>query len=81
MPSAAAASARDAYVLEHVLPRDTLRIVAKFLGPRASPPPSPKSKNYTTNDYSRTAKQISLLRNSPKLTAMGFYGLEDDFNI
>jgi hypothetical protein len=32
-------------------------------------------------DYTGTAKQISLLRNSPKLTAMGLYGLEDDFNI
>ena len=77
---ASAASARDAYVLEHVLPRDTLRIVAKFLGPRTSPPPTPKRKNSAT-DYTGTAKQISLLRNSPKLTAMGFYGLEDDFNI
>jgi hypothetical protein len=77
---AAAVSARDAYVLESVLPRDTLRIVAKFLGPRTSPPPTPKSKNYST-DYTGTAKQISLLRNSPKLTAMGFYGLEDEFNI
>ena len=76
---AAAASARDAYVLENCgIPRDALRIVAKFLGPR-TPPPTPKSKNMT--DYSGTAKQISLLRNSPKLTAMGFYGLEDDFNI
>ena len=72
--------ARDAYVLEHVLPRDTLRIVAKFLGPRTTPPPTPKSKNSMT-DYTGTAKQISLLRNSPKLTAMGFYGLEDEFNI
>jgi len=77
---AAAASARDAYVLEHVLPRDTLRIVAKFLGPR-SPPPTRKNSASNANDYTGTAKQISLLRNSPKLTAMGFYGLEDDFNI
>ena len=77
MPTAAA-SARDAYVLEHVLPRDTLRIVAKFLGPRTTPPPTRKN---STTDYSGTAKQISLLRNSPKLTAMGFYGLEDEFNI
>jgi hypothetical protein len=73
------ASARDAYLLENVLPRDTLRIVAKFLGPR-TPPPTPKCKNSMT-DYTGTAKQISLLRNSPKLTAMGFYGLEDEFNI
>jgi len=71
------ASARDAYALESILPRDTLRIVAKFLGPR-TPPSTPKK--YMT-DYSRTAKQISLLRNSPKLTAMALYGLEDDFNI
>lgn len=78
MPSA---SARDAYVLENVLPRDTLRIVAKFLGPRASPPPSRKNSTVNTTDYTGTAKQISLLRNSPKLTAMGFYGMEDDFNI
>lgn len=75
-----AASARDAYVLENCgIPRDALRIVAKFLGPRTSSPVSPKSKKMT--DYSGTAKQISLLRNSPKLTAMGFYGMEDDFNI
>jgi len=78
------ASARDAYVLENCgIPRDTLRIVAKFLGPRTSPPPTPKRKNSASNatDYTGTAKQISLLRNSPKLTAMGFYGLEDEFNI
>jgi hypothetical protein len=76
------ASARDAYVLESVLPRDTLRIVAKFLGPRTSPPPTPKSKNMNSmTDYTGTSKQISLLRNSPKLTAMGLYGLEDEFNI
>ena len=75
------ASARDAYLLETVLPRDTLRIVAKFLGPR-TPPQSPKSKNSASStDYTGTAKQISLLRNSPKLTAMGLYGLEDEFNI
>jgi hypothetical protein len=73
-----AASARDAYVLESVLPRDTLRIVAKFLGPRTSPPPTRKN---SMTDYTGTSKQISLLRNSPKLTAMGFYGLEDEFNI
>jgi hypothetical protein len=72
------ASARDAYVLESVLPRDTLRIVAKFLGPRTTPPPTRKN---SATDYTGTAKQISLLRNSPKLTAMGFYGLEDEFNI
>ena len=81
MPAAAAASARDAYVLESVLPRDTLRIVAKFLGPRTSPPPTPKSVSKNLSDYTGTAKQISLLRNSPNLTAMGFYGLEDEFNI
>ena len=74
------ASARDAYVLESVLPRDTLRIVAKFLGPRTSPPPTRKNSTSST-DYTGTAKQISLLRNSPKLTAMGLYGLEDEFNI
>ena len=74
------ASARDAYVLESVLPRDTLRIVAKFLGPRTSPPPTRKNSASST-DYTGTAKQISLLRNSPKLTAMGLYGLEDEFNI
>jgi hypothetical protein len=73
-------SARDAYALESVLPRDTLRIVAKFLGPR-TPPPTRKNSATKSTDYSGTAKQISLLRNSPKLTAMGFYGLEDEFNI
>jgi hypothetical protein len=73
-------SARDAYALESVLPRDTLRIVAKFLGPR-TPPSTRKNSATKSTDYSGTAKQISLLRNSPKLTAMGFYGLEDDFNI
>lgn len=75
------ASARDAYVLENILPRDTLRIVAKFLGPRTSPPPTRKNSATSATDYSGTSKQISLLRNSPKLTAMGFYGLEDEFNI
>jgi len=73
-------SARDAYALESVLPRDTLRIVAKFLGPR-TPPPTRKNSATKSTDYTGTAKQISLLRNSPKLTAMGFYGLEDEFNI
>jgi hypothetical protein len=73
-------SARDAYALESVLPRDTLRIVAKFLGPR-TPPPTRKNSSMNSTDYTGTSKQISLLRNSPKLTAMGFYGLEDEFNI
>ena len=73
-------SARDAYVLESALPRDTLRIVAKFLGPR-TPPSTRKNSRTQLSDYTGTAKQLSLLRNSPKLTAMGFYGLEDDFNI
>ena len=74
-------SARDAYSLENHLPRDALRIVAKFLGPRSSPPSTRKNSRTQLSDYTGTAKQISLLRNSPKLTAMGFYGLEDDFNI
>jgi hypothetical protein len=74
------ASARDAYVLEHVLPRDTLRIVAKFLGPR-TPPPTRKNSATNSTDYTGTAKQISLLRNSPKLTAMALYCMDEDFNI
>jgi len=55
------------------LPRDVIRIIKKFVGPRKplpSPPPSPY--------MSARSKQVQKIRNSPKLTAMAFYLLEDD---
>jgi hypothetical protein len=60
-------------VLRDRLPRDIIRIIKKFVGPKIpspSPPPSPY--------MSDRAKQVQKIRNSPKLTAMAFYLLEDD---
>jgi hypothetical protein len=60
-------------VLRDRLPRDVIRIIKKFVGPKKplpSPPPSP----YMT----AKGKQVQKIRNSPKLTAMAFYLFDDD---
>jgi hypothetical protein len=63
-------------VLRDRLPRDVIRIIKKFVGPKIpapSPPPSPY--------MSSRAKQVQKIRNSPKLTAMAFYLLDDDVEV
>jgi hypothetical protein len=72
----------DAFkVLHDRLPRDVIRIIKQFVGPKLpnpSPPASPASPY-----MSLRAKQVQKIRNSPKLTAMAFYYLpeEDDIEI
>jgi hypothetical protein len=68
-------------VLEARLPRDVIRIIKKFVGPKVSPSASPASP--ASPYMSDRAKQVQKIRNSPKLTAMAFYYLpeEDEFEI
>lgn len=63
-------------VLRDRLPRDVIRIIKKFVGPKI-PPPSPPPSPY----MSSRAKQVQKIKNSPKLTAMAFYLLDDDVEV
>jgi hypothetical protein len=65
-------------VLEARLPRDVIRIIKKFVGPKVSPsPPASPASPYMSD----RAKQVQKIRNSPKLTAMAFYYLpEEDYD-
>jgi hypothetical protein len=51
------------------LPLDVFRLMLTYIPPKRTPPP-PKHP-------AGLQRQIQVLRTSPKLTAMGLYGLED----